>query len=355
MGRKVRVLLSIGLISLAVGFASVPFMAVVGMIGVFGYSCTPIITVSSTPNSTTASASKAYFDQFSDEDQAKKKAIASMIISIGRERKLSDRSIAIAIGTAIQESNLTNLPFLGKNNDHQSLGIFQQQPSPTWGTAEQIQDPTHAINAFYDALVTIPDRDTRPMMDVAIEVQNPSIKAYESRWKWDEISAEIVAENGGSSSQQCAGQNSGGWQLPLDAKSYTITDGFGSRFDPVYLRTQLHDGVDLGAAQDTPIHAAHSGTVAEVDHGGPNSGGYGNYVELDNGNGVVTGYGHMHSIAEGLKKGDTVTTGQVIGYVGSTGASTGNHLHFLLHLSGKPSDPIAFMDSNGVSIKDGQR
>jgi murein DD-endopeptidase MepM/ murein hydrolase activator NlpD len=63
----------------------------------------------------------------------------------------------------------------------------------------------------------------------------------------------------------------------------------------------------------------------------------------------------MTSIALGLQKGDTVTVGQVIGYVGSTGGSTGNHLHFLVHLNGKPADPIAFMNSNGVSIKDGAR
>jgi murein DD-endopeptidase MepM/ murein hydrolase activator NlpD len=327
-------------------------IGVVAAIGVFGYSCTPAVTVTSSPGSTTVSVSKAYFDQFSEADQASKKTIAAMIISIGKERKLSDRSITIAIATAIQESNLTNLPFLGAKNDHKSLGIFQQQPSDQWGTVEQIQDPTHAINAFYDALVKIPDRDSRPMMDVAIQVQVPSLSAYKSRWAWDAIAAEIVAQNADSSSQSCATRNvSGAWQVPLNKGTYVVSSGFGMRFHPILHVWKLHDGVDLAAPQGTPVYAASAGVIASAGV----TGGYGNYISITHEGGILTGYGHLSGFATGISKGVQVTAGQLIGYVGSTGESTGDHLHFLLHVDGKPVDPVGFMSSVGVSIHDNAR
>lgn len=347
MSRKLRVILSIGLAMILAGFVSVPMIGTIAAIGIFGYSCTPSVTVSSKPGSEAVSVSKEYFDQFTEQDQASKKTVAAMIISIGKERKFTERSIAIAIATAIQESNLTNLPNLGENNDHDSVGIFQQRPSKQYGTAEEIQDPTHAINAFYDALEKVSDRDSRPMIDVAIEVQIPSISAYTKRWNWDAIATDIVAQNAGVSAQQCATRNSSGvWQVPLDDSTYYISDPFGMRLHPIRHVWKLHDGVDLAAPEDTPIFAASAGVVSFVGE----NGGYGNYVSIQHEGDVLTGYGHMHGFAPGIYKGVTVTAGQLIGYVGTTGQSTGNHLHFLLHVDGKPVDPVGFFASLGVTI-----
>jgi murein DD-endopeptidase MepM/ murein hydrolase activator NlpD len=315
-----------------------------------GSSCTAVGSVAlADANQLTGMSAKDYLAQFSKEDQAAKLAIATSIYQVGVSRSPaeSSRAIAAAIAAGIQESNLTNNP----GGDRDSAGVFQMRPSQGWGTRDEVLDVTYAANKWFDTLHrNVPGSiDSMPLIDIAIDVENPNLNAYHSRWNWDKTAAELlttVAVPGASQSCQTTG-----WTLPLEAKTYTINDEFGMRLDPIFLKVMLHDGVDLGAAKDTPIHAAHSGTVLFA---GPN-GSYGNYVGLDNGDGIVTGYGHMTSVAPGLKAGDQVSTGQVIGYVGSTGGSTGNHLHFLLHINGKPSDPVAFMNSNGVSFKDNKR
>ena len=96
-----------------------------------------------------------------------------------------------------------------------------------------------------------------------------------------------------------------------------------------------HKGIDIGASYGTPIYAAASGTVAIAQYG--YGGGYGNYVLLDHGNGVQTLYGHCSSLA--VSSGQYVNQGQVIGYVGSTGNSTGNHLHFEVRVNGVAQNP----------------
>jgi murein DD-endopeptidase MepM/ murein hydrolase activator NlpD len=98
---------------------------------------------------------------------------------------------------------------------------------------------------------------------------------------------------------------------------------------------RLHAGVDFGAASGTPIVAADTGTVVSAGwHGG-----YGNAVIVDHGGGVATLYGHQSRLAVG--SGSRVSRGQVIGYVGSTGMSTGPHLHFELRINGVPTDPMS--------------
>jgi len=347
MSRKVRIILAAGLVSITAGFLAIPMFVVTAAIGFFGSSCAPSVS-SATSSSTTVS--EAYFNQFEAPVKANKEVLAAMFITIGRERGFSDQSIAIAIATAIQESNLTNLPYLGEENDHNSLGILQQQPSKEWGTAEEIQDPIHAINAFYDALEKIPDRDSRPMMEVAIEVQNPSVEAYESRWAWDDIAKEIVAQNAGPLTHCASRSVSGAWQVPLDPGTYTITDPYGMRLHPIKRIWKLHDGIDLGADEGTPIYAVASGVISFV---GDNDDGYGNYVSIEHPGSILTGYGHLKGFATGVQEGASVSAGQLIGYVGSTGDSTGFHLHFLVHVDGKSVDPTGFMASVGVSIESG--
>lgn len=118
-----------------------------------------------------------------------------------------------------------------------------------------------------------------------------------------------------------------------------VTSGFGSReqfmTDSGQLSSGWHPGIDIGAAFGTPIGAAGAGTVIFAGW----NGGYGNMVEIDHGNGLTSMYAHMESIAASL--GQTVSAGQTIGYVGSTGNSTGPHLHFGLYQDGQVIDPSA--------------
>jgi murein DD-endopeptidase MepM/ murein hydrolase activator NlpD len=94
------------------------------------------------------------------------------------------------------------------------------------------------------------------------------------------------------------------------------------------------NGIDLGAARGTPIHAAAGGTVIVARSGGAWNGGYGNYVVITHSNGTQTLYGHMKSVI--VSPGQGVSAGQVIGYEGSTGASTGPHLHFEVRGAANP-------------------
>ncbi|MDO4816054.1 MAG: peptidoglycan DD-metalloendopeptidase family protein [Bacillota bacterium] len=140
-------------------------------------------------------------------------------------------------------------------------------------------------------------------------------------------------QSGGSSSSIIA---TGSLMWP----SYTTSVGspYGYRIHPIYGTYKLHGGVDIRASYGTAIWAADSGTVVTSQDGW--NGGWGNYVMIDHGNGVQTLYAHMSSRA--VSVGQTVSKGQVIGYVGSTGASTGPHLHFEVWNYGSRVDPMSY-------------
>ena len=126
-------------------------------------------------------------------------------------------------------------------------------------------------------------------------------------------------------------------KAPLDF--YRITSKFtNSRFHPVLKRYRSHHGVDYAAPTGTPVYAIGSGKVIAKSY---QKGGGGNYVKIKHGNGYVTTYMHLSRFAKGLKVGDYVKQKQVIGYVGSTGISTGPHLDFRVHENGKPINPLA--------------
>jgi len=109
-----------------------------------------------------------------------------------------------------------------------------------------------------------------------------------------------------------------------------VTSGFGMRWG------RLHAGIDIAVAYGTPIHASAAGTVIFAGW----MGGYGNFVIIDHGGGLATAYAHQSSIAVG---GGSVSQGQVIGYVGSTGHSFGPHLHFEVRVNGSPVDPLGYL------------
>lgn len=144
------------------------------------------------------------------------------------------------------------------------------------------------------------------------------------------IAAKDRAGSGGGGGTPTS--SSGRFQWPVNG---ALTSSFGYRTHPVLGTRRLHAGVDFGAGTGTPIVAADGGTVVSAGwHGG-----YGNAVIIDHGGGVATLYGHQSRLA--VSSGARVSRGQVVGYVGSTGMSTGPHLHFELRINGVPSDPMA--------------
>ncbi|WP_143079633.1 M23 family metallopeptidase [Bosea lupini] len=117
----------------------------------------------------------------------------------------------------------------------------------------------------------------------------------------------------------------------------TTTSNFGPRSDPFTGGTAMHAGMDFRGETGTPVHAAGAGKVLRAEV----AGGYGNLVELDHGNGVTTRYGHLSAFD--VKAGQIVAAGQVIGRVGSTGRSTGPHLHYETRLSDEARNPLKFI------------
>jgi murein DD-endopeptidase MepM/ murein hydrolase activator NlpD len=135
----------------------------------------------------------------------------------------------------------------------------------------------------------------------------------------------------------------GGWRKPI--KDAPITSHFNpKRFHPVLKKIMPHTGTDFGASTGTPVGASSYGTVSFVGPAGPS----GNLVKIDHPGGIETGYAHLSRFADGLKVGDKVKRLQIIGYVGSTGRSTGPHLHFTAKRDGK------FFDAETLNL-DGMR
>jgi len=129
-----------------------------------------------------------------------------------------------------------------------------------------------------------------------------------------------------------------GGQLGVPLKSeYRLSSPFGYRIHPITGKKKLHAGMDMAAPKGTPIYAAETGVVIVAQSWS----GYGNTVIIDHGGGLWTLYGHMSEIL--AKKGETVKKGSKIGLVGSTGQSTGNHLHFEVRKNSEPVDPVPYL------------
>jgi murein DD-endopeptidase MepM/ murein hydrolase activator NlpD len=139
--------------------------------------------------------------------------------------------------------------------------------------------------------------------------------------------------------------------VPTEApvRNVSIGSAFGWRIDPFTGHSALHTGLDFPAESGTAIHAAAGGVVvAQEVH--PQ---YGNMVEIDHGNSLITRYGHASRVL--VKKGDLIKRGQKIAEVGSTGRSTGPHLHFEVLVQGVPQDPQKFLKAGGNMLALGKR
>jgi murein DD-endopeptidase MepM/ murein hydrolase activator NlpD len=116
-----------------------------------------------------------------------------------------------------------------------------------------------------------------------------------------------------------------------------LSSPYGNRRDPFTGGADFHPGLDISADYGEPVHATADGVVSTAGQ----SGNYGNLIELDHGFGIVTRYGHLSRL--GVRAGDTVHRGDVIGYVGSTGRSTSAHLHYEILLNGKLTNPMRLL------------
>lgn len=135
---------------------------------------------------------------------------------------------------------------------------------------------------------------------------------------------------------------------PVRGGNVRLTSGYGSRWHPILKRRRMHTGVDWAAPRGTPILASGNGTIEQAGRKGP----YGNYVRIRHANGYQTTYGHLSRIAPGVRTGVKVRQGQVIGKVGSTGLSSGPHLHFEVLVNKRFVNPMSIEVPRERQLKD---
>jgi murein DD-endopeptidase MepM/ murein hydrolase activator NlpD len=284
------------------------------------------------------------------------------------------RAAIIGIMTAMQESTLRNLNY----GDRDSLGLFQQRAA--WASAAERTTPSVAATMFYTGghggqrgLFAIPGWQGMPLWAAAQAVQ---VSAFPTAYaRWERIAVAVVGSllGGGTGAidvsvpqptrtltlpDTCqagpafldgtpdapAQPSTKGWALPLPPGGFTPTSPFGWRMHPILHDWRLHTGQDLGAPMGTPVYAVAPGRVVAA---GPNAG-YGNQVVVDHGGGVQSAYNHLSAIL--VPVGARVRARQQVGRVGSTGLSTGAHLHFEIRLRGTPIDPVPFLRARGVRL-----
>ena len=200
--------------------------------------------------------------------------------------------------------------------------------------ADQLLQDLIAKGDEFQALI---DESEELQSDLMKEIAQAEkdLKAAEYK-EWLATYVPTTRPSGTDTTPSTQAPSSSGWIKPL--KSYTFTSAFGMRLHPIKKKWLMHEGVDLSAPQGTPIYAAKSGKVTTTSY---QEGGAGYYVSINHGDGFASIYMHMtHYI---VKPGDYVSAGQVIGYVGSTGGSTGPHLHFGISYKGTYVNPMNYI------------
>lgn len=288
---------------------------------------------------------------------------AATIITVGGQTDgIDTRGVTIALMAALTESTLRQLantgtypesedyPNDGNGSDHDSIGLFQMRPQAGWGTVANLMDTTYQARAFYGGptgpnypsprgLLDIPGWQ---QMDMGEAAQAVEVSAYPDRYQNYQPVAEAILTAltrpapGGSGETGSVPETSR-IVFPLPAGTWTKTSPWGWRADPFTGERSFHTGSDYGAADGTPIYAVADGRVTVAEF----TGGYGGLIVIEHtvgGQALRTAYAHMWQHGIHVTPGQTVTAGTHIGDVGSSGRSTGAHLHFEVRPGSTGSD-----------------
>lgn len=277
-----------------------------------------------------------------DEEQVSN---ARTIIAVGKSLNVPPRGWVIAIATALQESGLRNVDY----GDRDSLGLMQQRPSMGWGSASQVQDPAYSARAFFggpksptsnSGLLSVRGWRQMPLWQAAQTVQRSAFPmAYADQ---EPLSTEIVRRLSGTTAG-CESLASGPWRAPVQV-GYTLTSSFGWRTSPTRGGADFHTGQDFARPEGSSVAAVSKGVVVFAGWGGS----YGNLVRVRHANGVESWYAHLSVIQ--VEAGEKVLVGDRLGEVGSTGNSTGPHLHLEIRLDDQPTDPMPWLKGKGVRL-----
>jgi murein DD-endopeptidase MepM/ murein hydrolase activator NlpD len=212
---------------------------------------------------------------------------------------------------------------LEKRDNGVYRAIFEANPIPDSARAKEME-----LEKEIMLVENMKDRDLVSSISQALNTISSRIKVQKA--SYNEID-ELVKNKQQLLSHTPAIQ-------PVSNKDLTrIASGFGYRIDPIYKTVKFHAGLDFTAPQGTPIYATADGTVTTAGNTGN---GYGNHVVINHGYGYETLFGHMVRVK--VRVGEVVKRGEVIGWVGSTGKSTGPHCHYEVHKYGQKIDPVYF-------------
>lgn len=189
---------------------------------------------------------------------------------------------------------------------------------------------------FQQLLAESEAKQNQLMVQIA-QMENEYDKKAEEEWYATSVPPTTApAEVPTASSPGRPSESDSGWLCPVPY--YTLESPFGMRFHPLLNIWRMHNGIDMGCPMDTPIYAARSGVVTITDY---QENGAGNYVQINHGDGYRSVYMHMTRYVVSL--GEEVSQGQLIGYVGSSGLSSGPHLHFGISYNGTYVNPVEYL------------
>lgn len=290
--------------------------------------------------------------------------------------------LVIALMAALTESTLRMLantsaypesgdyPNDGDGSDHDSLGLFQMRPQSGWGTVADLMDPVYQARAFFGGpegpnypsprgLLDIPGWE---QMDKGEAAQAVEVSAYPDRYRNYEPVAETILTTL-TSTTTSAGSSTGDAVpavqvaksprvvFPVPEGMWVLTSEYGPRVHPISGESSFHSGTDFAAPDGTPILAAADGTVTVAEFSGDSGGLIVIEHEID-GQSMATAYRHMWEAGIHVATGDRVSAGQHIGDIGSSGNSTGPHLHFEVRqggTDGEHTDPAAWLNAHDAA------
>ena len=226
-------------------------------------------------------------------------------------------------------------------NDRTALESAQAEQEEAKDLQVAAQDELKAQEAEVDKLIA----QINAQEDLLEEMEEELNKAAKA------LDNQIKAKEREYAAQIAKVPSESGFLWPLPGSYNTISSLAGGRIHPVTGKPSNHAGIDIPAPSGTNIYAAKSGVVIHAAKGTGSSWSYGNYVIVSHSDGTSTLYGHMSRI--GCKQGQTVKQGDVIGYVGTTGRSTGNHLHFEIRVGSTRKDPVNYFKDKTLYVTSG--
>ncbi len=378
---KRLVLAGAALAVLALPLGTVPLVALAMNAGVTASCLVPGVVVGQVPDGldvTRADGLRVRLSRVQLTHAATVIAVGARIDGVGRD------GLVVALMAALTESRLLmyantraypesgSYPHNADGADHDSLGIFQMRPAAGWGTVAELMDPTHQARAFFGGPTGPNGGSPRGLLDIpgwaslpkGAAAQAVEVSAYPDRYAaWEPAAHQILtaltatpAATAPAATSPAPGDTLPAvttTMFPLPAGTWTRTSGYGMRLNPVLGIRRLHAGVDLAAAAGTPVLATAAGRVTFAGAGG----GLGNHIVIEHlvgGQVVASAYGHLRDGGIHVRAGDLVAAGQHIGDVGSTGNSTGPHLHLEIRPGGQDHtgvDPDEWLANAGQTSR----